>query len=85
MTKHDRLYNTPEDCRWLRETALRGYEGTVPPFRSFTIAGHEDCPLEIAFYAASDDPDMADPSITWELIDAGLHNNLSHYMPRKEA
>jgi len=57
MSAHDQLYATPDDCQWLRETALRGYDG-IPAFASFTISGHEDCPLEIVLYA------IAEPLIT---------------------
>lgn len=52
MNRHDRLYDTPDDCQWLRDTALRGY-ADVPTFASFTIAGNEDCPIEITLYADS--------------------------------
>jgi hypothetical protein len=73
---HDRLYNTAEDRDWLRETSLRGYN-TIPDFGSFTIEGHEDCPLAIRFYV-SDDPSMTDPYIEWRLV-VDPHSNLSRY------
>lgn len=77
MSAHSRLYNTAEDRQWLRDTALRGYDH-VPDFGSFTIAGHEDCPLEIRFYQ-SDDPDVTDPYVEWRLED-DTHLNLSRYV-----
>lgn len=48
--------NDPDDCAWLRETALRGvplpekYTG----FRSFVLQGNEDAPYAVNLYTAKD-------------------------------
>jgi hypothetical protein len=73
---HDKFYNSVEDCKWLRETALRGY--TVPEFKSFTFAGNEDCPLAIRFYAVTD-PDIDEAYIEWTLRENPV-SNLSEYV-----
>lgn len=66
-----------EDCQWLRETALRGYD--VPAFGAFTFDGNEDCPLAIALYA-HDAPSVEDaPIAVYRLVD-DPHSNLSHYV-----
>lgn len=68
--------NDKEDCKWLRETALRGYED-IPAFQSFVIEGHEDCPLVITLYA-SFDPLVDEPGIVYQLT-INPFSNLSHY------
>lgn len=42
--------NSPEDCKWIRETALK--ELVLPPFRSFLMAGNEDCPSHVTLYSS---------------------------------
>jgi hypothetical protein len=43
--------NSPEDCKWIRETALRGL--VLPPFASFLMAGNEDCPSHVTLYTSA--------------------------------
>jgi hypothetical protein len=74
------LYNTAEDCQWLRDTALRGYD--VPDFAAFTITGNEDCPLTIDLYTSTD-PSMADYPIRYTLL-VDPHSNLSRYWRNDE-
>jgi len=45
--------NDPEDCQWLRDTALRGVQG-IKPFQSFILYGNEDCPERLDLYASQD-------------------------------
>ena len=52
MAQQTQFLNTPADCAWLRETALRGH--TLPAFQSFTIRGNEDCPECVTLYASID-------------------------------
>ncbi len=74
--RHMELYAGIEDCTWLCETAMRGYD--VPTFESFTILGTEDCPLEIALYASAA-PTIDDmPVAVYELV-TNPHSNLSEY------
>ena len=74
---HSRLYTGAEDCTWLVETALRGYEA-VPDFQSFTIAGNEDCPLEIYLYAVAQ-PLYTDEPVARYVLVTENHSNLSKY------
>lgn len=71
-----RFYNEPDDCTWLRETALRGY--TVPDFQSFTLQGHEDCPLFIELYEDVNPMIDTEPVARYELV-TGNHDNLGTY------
>ncbi len=80
MAHHDQLYNSPDDCTWLRETALRGYD--VPVFASFTLAGHEDCPLEVRLYSTPE-PSVADAPVAEYVLLTGVSDNLGYYV-RKE-
>jgi hypothetical protein len=69
--------NDPEDCTWLQETALRGYD--VPAFRSFILDGNEDMPQRVRLFADVDPRYDADPIATYTLtVDA--HSNLSVYV-----
>lgn len=43
--------NEPDNCQWLRDTALRGVSG-IRPFRSFVLYGNEDAPDRLDLYAA---------------------------------
>ncbi len=70
-----------EDCQWLRDTALRGYD--VPAFGSFVFTGNEDCPLEIGLYA-SDDPDYNDTQVASYVLVTDATNNLGRYMTLAE-
>lgn len=45
--------DTPDDCRWLRETHLKSV-ADVPPFASFTLDGNDDCPQRITLYSSQD-------------------------------
>lgn len=60
----ERFYGSRGDCRWLRETVLRGYP--VPAFGSFTLEGNEDCPLVIRLYARRK-PLMTDTPVVYRL------------------
>ena len=79
---HDRLYNTADDCLWLRDTALKGY--TLPVFNSFTIAGNEDCPLEIRLYEYPDPLNTEDPIRSFALWTDPV-SNLGRYLDASEA
>jgi len=48
------LINTPEDCDWLRDTALRHYHGPMVAFAAAVIDGNEDCPDAIELYACAE-------------------------------
>lgn len=45
--------NSPDDCQWLRDTALRGVDG-VRPFNSFVLYGNEDAPDRVDLYTDAD-------------------------------
>ncbi len=45
--------NTPEDCQWLKDTALRGIPN-VQQFTSFVIHGNEDAPDYVDLYTSTD-------------------------------
>ena len=53
------LYDTPEDCRWLEDTHLRQYNGSVLGFASFILEGNEDCPEGIELFV-SEEPRVTD-------------------------
>lgn len=70
-----RFYNDNEDCAWLLDTALRGYE--VPIFRSFVLHGNEDCPLTIELYDSVDPTIDDQPVARFDLITGA--DNLATY------
>ena len=82
MRNHAQVYDTPEDCQWLRDTALRGYETDTPDFGSFTIAGNEDCPLEIRLYAQVS-PMADDPPVAMFVLEQNSQSTLSQYRRRE--
>ena len=53
--------DTPEDCQWLRETALAGVPLPVPydGFKSFVLQGNEDSPHAVNLYV-SESPNYQD-------------------------
>lgn len=69
--------NTPEDRRWLLDTALRGYE--VPAFGSAIFTGNDDCPLTIDLYDATD-PTVDDLPIARYELRQCEQSSLSHYV-----
>lgn len=69
----EQFLNTPEDCKWLRDTHLRYFnDDEVPDFKSFYICGNEDYPDGILLYAR-ENPDHDDKPILrlWEAEDKG--------------
>lgn len=61
-----RFYNGNEDCAWLLDTALRGYE--VPIFRSFVLHGNEDCPQTIELYTVANPNHDVPPIVRFDLV-----------------
>jgi hypothetical protein len=53
MARAPQFLNAPEDCEWLRDTALRSFPD-APPFQSFTIEGNEDAPERVTLYTSAD-------------------------------
>lgn len=47
------LLNTPGDCQWLRDTALKNKKIDFQ-FNSFVLYGNEDAPDQVDLYAATD-------------------------------
>lgn len=72
-----RFYTGSEDCEWLRETALRGYN--APKFKSFVLEGNEDCPLKIELYMKASPHYLDLPIRIYELRETE-NNNLSEYV-----
>jgi hypothetical protein len=62
---HDELYNTPEDILSVKEKLKNSQD--VPPFKSYTIRGNEDCPMEIRLYAI-EEPNYRDEFVTFQLV-----------------
>lgn len=75
----ERFYTGAEDCRWLRATALRGYD--VPAFQSFTLEGNEDCPLVIRLYEQAE-PTIDNGAIAFYELITNPHSNLGEYKRR---
>lgn len=46
-----RFYTGPDDCTWIRETALKGI--VLPDFQSFELRGNEDCPTVVSLHLQS--------------------------------
>lgn len=48
--------NAPDDCQWLRDTALRGVAlpSAYAGFQSFVLQGNEDAPHAVNLYRATD-------------------------------
>lgn len=77
LTEFERNYlNGVEDCQWLRDTALNGYD--VPAFAAFTFSGHEDCPLSLTLYADVEPNHDAKPVARYVLVTDAV-SNLSRY------
>jgi hypothetical protein len=64
--------DTPEDCQWLRETALAGVILPAPyaGFKSFVLQGNEDSPYAVNLYVSST-PDYRDNYYRYEFEPQG--------------
>lgn len=54
------FYDSPDDCQWLRDTALKGCDAvlhavdSVGGFYSFVLYGNEDAPYKVDLYLKAD-------------------------------
>lgn len=63
------LRNTPDDCKWLRETHLRG---SNLEFRSFYIAGNVDFPDMLTIYGSTKPTSFDEPIAIFKRTQFGL-------------
>lgn len=64
-----RLLNDPIDVDWVRTTALKRLD--PPVFKSFEIAGNEDCPDNVCVYAQHNPTVFDAPLVTYSRNKAG--------------
>jgi hypothetical protein len=74
----EKLLNTLEDCKWLRETHLEGW--ALTNFRSFVIQGNEDCPDKVTLYERTD-PDMGEEIVSVFVADENGDLKLDRWNP----